>query len=367
MNEENKTFAETTVQPTESESIRERISNYKAQVSPQSVQVAQLLLEQQLKAGLVKSTDLDALIMMRDDLNKANIDYRTMLENGQKRLQQLAEEEQIAQVAKEEEKRQVQETKLVDERSLRKTLQDKLAIAEAKLEALGGVQGNVAETPNVDVANPEIKYGVEEEEKKPTRAFEIARALNPEPTVSDDEMQKAHEELDAFNSKVEATKKSFQEWDEENAQSETNFQPSGTTTESFLDEVDRVNEVADADEILEEETSSAPVISKAQVSEEQADIEADEVDVVEDEEEYEEVVIPSENELKSMTKSQINDVAEQVGFKIKMADTKAVMISSFVKQTEEYITNLQESGEFISATTDDEDGDTDNQKDGGYF
>ena len=155
MNEENKTFAETTVQPTESENIRERISNYKAQVSPQSVQVAQLLLEQQLKAGLVKSTDLDALIMMRDDLNKANIDYRTMLENGQKRLQQLAEDEQIAQVAKEEERKQIQETKLIDERSLRKTLQDKLAIAEAKLEALGGVQGNVAETPNVDVANPE--------------------------------------------------------------------------------------------------------------------------------------------------------------------------------------------------------------------
>jgi hypothetical protein len=213
MNEENKTFAETTVQPTESENIRERISNYKAQVSPQSVQVAQLLLEQQLKAGLVKSTDLDALIMMRDDLNKANIDYRTMLENGQKRLQQLAEDEQIAQVAKEEERRQVQETKLVDERSLRKTLQDKLAFAEAKLEALGGVQGNVAETPNVDVANPEIKYGVEEE-KKPTRAFEIARALNPEPTVGDDEMQKAHEELDAFTTKVEATKQSFKEWDE---------------------------------------------------------------------------------------------------------------------------------------------------------
>ena len=357
MNEENKTFAETTVQPTESENIRERISNYKAQVSPQSVQVAQLLLEQQLKAGLVKSTDLDALIMMRDDLNKANIDYRSMLENGQKRLQQLAEEEQIAQVAKEEERKQIQETKLVDERSLRKTLQDKLAIAEAKLEALGGVQGNVAETPKVEVANPEITYGKEEvEEKKPTRAFEIARAVNPEPTAQE-----------KFDKKVEETKKSFKEW-EESQNENGEFTPAGTTTKSFLEEVERVNEVAEADEMLEEETSSAPVISKAQVNEEQAeDIVADEVDVVEDEEEYEEVIIPSENELKSMTKSQINDVAEQVGFNIKMADTKAVMISSFVKQTEEYIANLQESGEFISATTDDEDGDTDNQKDGGYF
>ena len=359
MNEENKTFAETTVQPTESESIRERISNYKAQVSPQSVQVAQLLLEQQLKAGLVKSTDLDALIMMRDDLNKANIDYRTMLENGQKRLQQLAEDEQIAQIAKEEERKQIQETKLVDERSLRKSLQDKLAIAEAKLEALGGVQGNVAETPKVEVANPEITYGKEEkvEEKKPTRAFEIARALNPEPKVSDDAMKKAHDELDEFNDKVEATKKSFKEWEESQQELELEVPEDAKGTDEFLKEVEKV-----------EQESSAPVISKAQVNEEQAeDIVADEVDVVEDEEEYEEVIIPSENELKSMTKSQINDVAEQVGFNIKMADTKAVMISSFVKQTEEYIANLQESGEFVSATTDDEDGDTDNSKDGGYF
>ena len=38
--------------------------------------------------------------------------------------------------------------------------------------------------------------------------------------------------------------------------------------------------------------SSAPVISRAQVNEEQAEnIVADEVDVVEDEEEYEEIVI----------------------------------------------------------------------------
>ena len=189
MNEENKTFAEEVIKPTESESIRERISNFKSQISPQSVQVAQLLLEQQLKAGLVKSTDLDALIMLRDELNKSTIDYRTMLESSQRRLQQLAEEEQVAKVEQEEKRKQQEQTKLVDERSLRKNLQDKLAIAEAKLEALSGVQGNVAETPSVEIANPQIKYG-REEDKKPTRAFEIARALNPEPKVSDDAMKR---------------------------------------------------------------------------------------------------------------------------------------------------------------------------------
>ena len=358
MNEENETFAERVVEPTESETIRERISNFKSQISPQSVQVAQLLLEQQLKAGLVKSTDLDALIILRDELNKSTIDYRTMLESSQRRLQQLAEDEQVAKIEQEQKRKQQEQTKLVDERSLRKNLQDKLAIAEAKLEALSGVQGNVAETPTieetpgVEIANPQIKYGErEEEEKKPTRAFEIARALNPEPKVSDDAMKKAHDELDEFNAKVEATKKSFKEWEEENG-----HMAEGTTTESFLDEVEKV-----------EKESSAPVISKAQVSKTQAeDLVADEVDVVE-EEEYEEIVIPSRTELNRMKKNQINELAKDFEFSVKMTDTKAVMIDSFLSQVDEYITELQESGDFVSATTDDEDGDTDNIKDGGHF
>ena len=349
MNEENKTFAEQVVEPTESERIRERISTYKSQVSPQSVQIAQLLLEQQLKAGLVKTSELDALIMLRDDLNKASIDYRTMMESNQKRLQQLAEEEQANLLQKQQEVKMAEEAKLVDERTLRKNLQDKLAIAEAKLEALSGVEGNVAETPSVEIANPQINYG--KEEKKPTRAFEMARALNPEPKVSDDAMKKAHTELDEFNAKVEATKKSFKEWEEENGNV-----AEGTTTESFLDEVEKV-----------EKENSAPVISKAQVSEKQAeDIVADEVDVVE-EEEYEEIVIPSRTELNRMKKNQINELAKDFEFSVKMTDTKAVMIDSFLSQVDEYILQLQESGDFVSATTDDEDGDTDNIKDGGHF
>ena len=43
------------------------------------------------------------------------------------------------------------------------------------------------------------------------------------------------------------------------------------------------------------------------------------------------------------------------------------MIDDFLSQVDDYITELQESGEFVSAQTDDEDGDTDNIKDGGYI
>ena len=101
-----------------------------------------------------------------------------------------------------------------------------------------------------------------------------------------------------------------------------------------------------------EKESSAPVISKAQVNEEQAEnIVADEVDVVEDEEEYEEIVIPSESELKRMKKNQINELAKDFEFVVKMTDTKAKMIEDFLSQVDEYITELQESGEFVSATT----------------
>ena len=109
MNEENKTFAEQVVEPTESERIRERITNYKAQISPQSVKIAQLLLEQHLKAGLVKTSELDAIIMLRDDLNKASIDYRTMMESNQKRLQQLAEEEQVELLEKQQQLKMAEE------------------------------------------------------------------------------------------------------------------------------------------------------------------------------------------------------------------------------------------------------------------
>ena len=86
-----------------------------------------------------------------------------------------------------------------------------------------------------------------------------------------------------------------------------------------------------------------------------------------EEEEYEEIVIPSRTELNRMKKNQINELAKDFEFSVKMTDTKAVMIDSFLSQVDEYILQLQESGDFVSATTDDEDGDTDNIKDGGHF
>jgi len=91
------------------------------------------------------------------------------------------------------------------------------------------------------------------------------------------------------------------------------------------------------------------------------------------EEEFEEVVIPTESELKGMTKSKIKAEASKLGFTgVSTKDTKSDMINNFQAATQEFITGLQDSGEFVSATDSDseEDNETEDKKDvrdGGYF
>ena len=394
------TFAEQRVtepELSESDRIRQRIQDYKAQLSPNTLQVIQIMLEAQLKSGLMKPADLDALVMLRDEVNKAQIEYNTQVQNAQRRLQDLSETEMAEKVAAEEAKIQAIVDSRDAERARRKGVEDRLAQMEAVLAShgismdlnqdgvVGLTEGQVAdELTEEEQAQVDEMIQVEKDNitSKPSRAFQVARALNPEPTVSDEAMAKANEladELEEFEQKIEETKKSFKEWDEENKQESFDFKPSGTTTESFMDEVERVNEVAEADE----ELSSAPVVSAGQVNEEQAEELAEEnpefvlhresVRMVDEmpeqvEEEYEEVTIPSESELKSMTKAKINEIAVGLDFDVPTSLTKNKMIESFLTQTDEFIQSLQDSGEFVSATDSDEDGDDKtNIKDGGYF
>ena len=138
---------------------------------------------------------------------------------------------------------------------------------------------------------------------------------------------------------------------------------------------------------VEESTPSpsAPVISASQLPgdiktyaeiEDYPTTEHDESDDLEDakraeepEEEYDEVTIPSESDLKAMTKKAINAQAVILDFDVPTSLTKTKMIESFLQQTEEFIAGLQDSGEFVSATMDDgeDDDDTNNNQDGGYF
>ena len=424
---ENKTFAEQSVtepELSESDRIRKRIQEYKASLSPNTLQVIQIMLETQLKSGLMKPGDLDALVMLRDEVNKAQIEYNTQVQNAQRRLEDLSATEMAEKVAAEEKKIKDIVDSRDAERARRKNVEDRLAQMEAVLAShgismdlnqdgvVGLTEGQVAdELTEEEQAKVDEMIQVEKDNitSKPSRAFQVARALNPEPAVSDEDMVKANEIADEYedsdfgyspqsettftinpelNEKVEQTKKSFKEWEEENGHPTNDdlnaeFKPSGTTTESFMDEVERVNEVAEADETLAEDTSSLPKVSAGKVTEEQAEQLAEEnpefvlhretvrtIDEMPEqvEEEYEEVTIPSESELKSMTKAQINSIAVGLDFDVPTSLTKNKMIESFLTQTDEFIQSLQDSGEFVSATDSDEDGDDKtNIKDGGYF
>ena len=441
------TFAEQRVteqELSESDRIRQRIQDYKAQLSPNVLQVIQIMLETQLKSGIMKPGDLDALVMLRDELNKAQAEYQTQVQNAQRRLEDLSATEMAEKVAAEEKKIKDIVDSRDAERARRKNVEDRLAQMEAVLAShgismdlnqdgvVGLTEGQVAdELTEEEQAKVDEMIQVEKDNitSKPSRAFQVARALNPEPTieempgvekmppaVSDEDMAAANEIADEYedsdfgyspqsettftinpelNEKIEQTKKSFKEWEEENghptnddlhamAEGLDEFKPSGTTTESFMDEVERVNEVAEADEILTEDVppSSLPKVTAGKVTEEQAEqlaednpefvLHRESVRMVDEmpeqvEEEYEEVTIPSESELKAMTKTQINQVATGLDFNVPTSLTKNKMIESFLMQTDEFIQSLQESGEFVSATDSDEDDDKTNIKDGGYF
>ena len=391
------TFAQQEVKEqelSESDRIRKRIQDYKAQLSPNTLQVIQIMLESQLKSGLLKPADLDAVVMLRDEVNQAQIEYNTQVQNAQRRLQDLSETEMAEKVAAEEAKVKAIVESRDAERARRKSVEDRLAQMEAVL-ASHGISMDLNQDGIVGLKEGQVADELTEEEQEqvddmiqvekenittePSRAFQMARALNPEPAVSDEDMVKANEiadEIEEFEQKIEETKKSFKEWDEQNQQQSFDFKPSGTTTESFMDEVERVNEVAEADE----ELSSAPVVSAGQVNDEQAEqlaednpefiLSRESVKMIDEEpeEEYEEVTIPSESELKSMTKAQINQVAVGLDFDVPTSLTKNKMIESFLVQTEEFIQSLQDSGEFVSASDSDEDSDDKtNIKDGGYF
>ena len=495
----------------ESDKIRKRIADYKAQITPNSLQVIEVMLQQQLSSGLLKPGDLDALIILRDDVNKASIDYRTQLENAQRRLNELATTEAA-------EKAQAEEAKIrtiIDardaERQRRKGVEDRLAQMEAVLAShgismdlnqdgqIGLVEGQVAdeltaeEQERVDNIVSVDKDNIAEiqqaalaqpvEPKRPSRAFSLARAMNPEePSQSEimqdelepilhsipDELLDADELLDgpeaeydigeipipeiseagldemmaeasaiadsefgdeevgfdangspttedglrisesighAPQSEVTSTifkdthawadnedkeRKSFQEWTEEQKEIELEIPEDAKGTEEILKEVEQVErssertELADGVYIEEREVSepdqnfgaptSKPIISASQLPGDIktfAETEDYPGETKEPEEEYDEVTIPSESELKAMTKKTINAQAELVNFDVPTSLTKAKMIESFLQQTEKFIAGLQESGEFVSATMDgDEDGDdddTNNNQDGGYF
>lgn len=378
----NSTFATEQVEKSEIERITEQLQKYTAPIDGKLIGVVNVIIEQYLKAGLVNVQDLQAFATVSNEFNKAQIDYQTFVTSKQKRLQELQQEEMLKGANDTQERFRAYEQRIADEIEESRKAKKELAQLKEQLES-------IRRNTTVEPAKPVEK----------TRAFDVARALNPAPTITEDE---------ELNEKVEETKKAFKDFVEE--QSEPEIKSIDDVTPEEWDqavksikeveveeqlELDFSEERVELEEepelrIAEEDEETQPNFTKPIVSggnapnlqqniptydseEEllaaaQAKIDAKKEE--EAEEEYEEITIPSEAELNDMTKAEIQTTANELGFtNVVTTDTKQVMIENFVSDSEAFIQSLQDSGELLSANIEGEEkeDDTVDRQDGGYF
>lgn len=378
----NPTFASEQVEKSEIERITEQLQKYTAPIDGKLISVVNVIIEQYLKAGLVNVQDLQAFATVSNEFNKAQIDYQTFVTSKQKRLQELQQEEMLKGANDTQERFRAYEQRIADEIEESRKAKKELAQLKEQLES-------IRRNTTVEPAKPVEK----------TRAFDVARALNPAPTITEDE---------ELNEKVEETKKAFKDFVEE--QSEPEIKSIDDVTPEEWDqavksikeveveeqlELDLSEERVELEEepelrIAEEDEETQPNFTKPIVSggnapnlqqniptydseEEllaaaQAKIDAKKEE--EAEEEYEEITIPSEAELNDMTKAEIQTTANELGFtNVVTTDTKQVMIENFVSDSEAFIQSLQDSGELLSANIEGEEkeDDTVDRQDGGYF
>jgi len=488
VNEVKSEFASEQVVPelTELQKVQQRIANYQIGINPQSASAVSTLLQLHLKSGLIKIEELDAVIAVRNEIDKGLTDYNQAVQVAQQQLVELQEADRLAKEAQIEADKAVLTDKIRDQRKQRKDAELKVAQLEAILASHGinvdlnndGVIGvkegqlnqdgfvelsaeeaaRLAQEHGVSIPETKVQKGKQGEPKQTSKAFQMARLLNPEEPVEQSEPSVAEVQSisdgyvpqsettvpftadEELQSKVEETKEAFSEWEEQSetevADEEMVFGNESTEEdgfdlpiedetitielpvpedakgiEDFYAEVDRVEEelVETPTEdggaelkVAEEDVKTEPTYAKpasipitktnvrpltsgdtieAPIKEEQKIntyaseeemIEAVQKKIddakVEEEEEFDELVIPSADELRGMTKKKIKETAEGLNFEVSTNDTKEEMIESIAVQTESLIESLQESDEFISATeTTKGEEDDDDRRDGGYF
>ena len=210
-NNVNPTFAsqQAPTEPTELERVQQRIANYKSALAPSSAQAISTLLQLHLKSGQIKIDELDAVIGVRNEINKGLTDYNLAVETAQRQLNSLVEADRIAKAEAIEKEKAELVDKIRDQRKLRKAEEIKVAQLEAILASHGvnvdlngdGVIGVKAGDLNADgfveltkeeAATLAADHGVTippqtiqkgtrtEAPKKTSKAFEMARLLNPE-------------------------------------------------------------------------------------------------------------------------------------------------------------------------------------------
>ncbi len=369
------------------------------------------LVEIALTRGALKGDEIATVNQIRQDCVAEVEGYQQWVQLRQDFLQKSAIRAEEIRLQNEQNLREQQkaetEARLSQQILMRKELENEL--------------NELKKQYNVTGEQPVQQEPVAPVETKPSAAFTLARAMNPQaeenswtepmvesnyiPTdipqsevsstiqtsVSDSQMEQAWNELDDdtaesegkdiysgritsstqpiisggnapsvsepistdedFNARVEETKQAFDEHDD-------SVTPIAQGV--YLKEVE-----VDDDTITEPSLDIGyenPTVGEDDVVLKQSDIKVFEE---QPEEEYDEVVIPSSSELKSMTKSRISDAAKSLQFE-NITGTKAEMISKFEEQSTKLIEELTGSDGFIDASETDVSND-DDRRNGGYF
>ena len=213
-------------------------------------------MQKGLSAGNFKLDELDAIVQIREQVNAGIIDYNTQVQVATRRIQELEQEELQKQkdliasnlAEKDQLIEEQRKAKKLAEKEKR-VVEEENRILKAKLEALSSVEGNVTSKPIQDLLD-ESRQAAEHAASGGTKSKAWDMIRSSRPTTEDESLQE----------RIEETKKAFKDFEEESKvvetpalQDDVSFTPKGTTTESFYDEVERVNEVAEADELLSDE------------------------------------------------------------------------------------------------------------------
>lgn len=285
-------------QPTEIERIQNRVQDFKVGLKPNTAQAALSSIQILLSNGLIKVEELDAIISIREEINKGLIEYESTVKSAQMDMERAQANLLVEQQAERQRVLDEKDTQIEDERLLRKSTQDKLegsmnrlAQMEAVLKSHGinmdldgdGViglkDGQVADTlsaseqAEVDSivegfdANgsptTEVAQTQPDPNHKTSGAFKLARMMNPVDEidegsngVKEEDFPKVVTHDEELQKKIDETTEAFRSYEE----SQEDIPPQvaggligGQDTESFLDEVDRVAEVEEIDNMTEEE------------------------------------------------------------------------------------------------------------------
>ena len=204
------TFAQDAPEPTELERINQRIAAFKIGFTVTSAQVVNALVQSHLSSGKVTQGELIPLDAVSQEYQIGLTEYQTMVENAQRRSQELIAADQLAKQQQFVLDRQAEEAKLQVERQARKAANLKVAQLEAVLASHGinmdlngdgviGVrQGDLNADGFVQLTTAEVATLAEQHGitvpttpipqtplaprtgGKPSGSFALARAMNPE-------------------------------------------------------------------------------------------------------------------------------------------------------------------------------------------